>query len=325
MNSRANRVARYLETLGIGLESLVGIYLERSTEMMVSVLAILKTGAAYLPLDLNSPRDRIGLILNQSGARAVLTLRQFKDSLPEDVGSVVCIDAEWDVIANESSENLGNRVDARQLVYVLYTSGSTGQPKGVLIEHRQLLNYTLSIIERFDLEAGTSFAMVQPLTVDSCNTMIYASMLTGGCLHTISREVASDAVLLSEYFERHWISHLKIAPSHLESLHASGNAAAIMPKDRLVIGGESSRWDFVESLHALSPSCRMFNHYGPTEATVGVLTYELQDRSRTSGSVSLGRPLGNTTVFVLDCRLNPLPVGFPGRYIQAATIWREGI
>ena len=198
------------------------------------------------------------------------------------------------------------------LAYVIYTSGSTGQPKGVLIEHRQILNYVQGIADRCGLEPGASFAMVQPLSVDASQTTIFPALISGGTLHVIPKDRAVDALALSEYFSRHPIDLLKIAPSHLAALQTSSHPGQLLPRRWLIVGGEALRRDWFEKFQVLA-ECAIFNHYGPTEATVGMLTYRTAPGENAHGpTVPLGRPLPNTRVYVLDRHLQPVPVGVPG-------------
>ena len=196
---------------------------------------------------------------------------------------------------------------------MIYTSGSTGKPKGVLIEHRQICNYVQGISARCGLEPGASFAMVQPLSVDSSQTMIFPALVSGGCLHVISEDRAVDPQALSGYFCRFPIDMLKIAPSHLAALQTSSHPERLLPRRVLIIGGEASRREWVEQLQTMA-RCAIFNHYGPTEATVGMLTYPVHtdQNGHSASTVPLGRPLPNTQAYVLDRHLYPVPIGVPG-------------
>src|SRR6185503_7111691 len=170
--------------------------------------------------------------------------------------------------------------------------GSTGRPKGVLIEHRQMLNYSAAISERVGYGSG-SMAMVQPLTVDSCGTVIYPSLSQGGVLHLVSKERALDGGGLAEYLRREQIECLKIAPSHLGALAKEVGVGALMPRGQLIIGGEASSWEVVERLAAAAGDCRVFNHYAPTETPVGILCYDVRQERAAAASVVLVRPLGH--------------------------------
>ena len=325
LNDRANRLAHHLERLGVGPERMVGLCVERSTEMVVGLLGILKAGAAYVPLDPKYPKDRLAFMLDDTQATVLVTQQRLLGIMPATDARVVCLDAGWEMIAAEPPENPAVCIEPANLAYVLYTSGSTGRPKGVTVEHQQLWNYTAAILERLQLAPGLSFAMVQPLTVDSCLTSIFPALCTGGVLHVISEERAADAHYLAEYFQYHAVDCLKIAPSHLAALHTASVAQQIMPRQRLVIGGEASRWDWVSALPAVMPNGLVFNHYGPTEATVGVLTFSVEpdEQRQLYVTTPLGRPLANTQIYLLDRRGQPVPVGVPGEiYIGGANVAR---
>lgn len=312
LNRRANQLAHYLKRLGVGPEALVGIYLERSLDMIIALLAIGKAGGAYLPLDTIHAKDRVAFILEDSRALAVLTKGPLSNAITGKI-KVVDLEAERETIDGESGENLIGAAGPGSLAYVIYTSGSTGMPKGVLIEQRQILNYVRGIRERYQLEPGASFAMVQPLFVDSSQTVIFPSLISGGCLHVISEDRAFNPAALGEYFSRFPIDLLKIAPSHLAALQASPHPERLLPRRWLVVGGEVSRWDWMDKLRAMA-SCSIFNHYGPTEATVGMLTYEVRkdENGARSQAVPIGRPLPNTRAFLLDRQLQSVPVGVAG-------------
>ncbi|HEY9901851.1 MAG TPA: amino acid adenylation domain-containing protein, partial [Candidatus Sericytochromatia bacterium] len=212
------------------------------------------------------------------------------------------------------------------LAYVLYTSGSTGQPKGVAIEHQQIQNYLYAILEKLELPAGASFAMVSTFAADLGNTVIFPALCTGGCLHIVSQDRASDPQALAEYFQRHPIDCLKIVPSHLATLLTSSASASILPRQCLVLGGEAASWDLIEKIQQSAPTCRILNHYGPTETTVGVLTYSVKSKhdSYNAKTVPVGRAIANTQVYLLDEQLQPVPIGVPGElYIGGAPLARE--
>jgi amino acid adenylation domain-containing protein len=205
-------------------------------------------------------------------------------------------------------------VRPEHLAYVIYTSGSTGRPKGVCIEHRNIVNYVLGVVERLQLEPGMSYATVSTIAADLGNTVLFPALVTGGCLHVISQERAESQALLSDYFSREKIDVLKIVPSHLAALQSGKNPEQVMPTSRLILGGESSRLERIEGLRALSPKCEIYNHYGPTETTVGVLTYHARAQlpGTRSGTLPLGRPLPNSRVYLLDGEGQPVPIGEQG-------------
>jgi amino acid adenylation domain-containing protein len=334
LNRRANQLAHYLQRLGVGPEVLVGLCLERSVEILVGMLGILKAGGAYLPLDPMLPPERLAGMLADAQPRVLLAQQrlvaglQMADCEPNSAFRhpvVVCLDTDWAEISRESAENASSGVGPENLVYVLFTSGSTGRPKGVAVEHRQLSNYLQGVLERLALPAGASYATVTTLAADLGNTAIFPALATGGCLHVIRRERAADAAALAEYCSHHVIDCLKIVPSHLSALLGAARSAQVLPRRRLVLGGEASSWELISQVRELAPECQILNHYGPTETTVGVLTFpveEGQPEYRTA-TVPLGRPLGNTRVYVLDRHFEPVPVWVAGEvYIGGANVTR---
>jgi amino acid adenylation domain-containing protein len=313
LNRRSNQLAHFLKNSGVGPETLVGLYLERSLEMIVGLLAILKAGAAYVPLDTSHPQQRLEFMLHDAAPTMVLTRRRLIEALPRTSAPAICLDMDWPADRPQSDANPIRCAKPDNLAYVIYTSGSSGTPKGVLIEHRQILNYVHGISERLNLAPGAGFAMIQPLSADSSQTVIFPCLISGGCLHVISEDRASDPRALSQYFSRFPVDLLKIAPSHLAALQISSRPEPLLPRRWLVVGGEVSRWDWMERLQATA-SCSIFNHYGPTEATVGVLTYAVQknQNTRSASTVPIGRPLPNTHAFLLDRHMQPVPIGLPG-------------
>ena len=307
LNSRANQLAHYLRDQGVGPEGLVGLCVPRSLDMIVGLLGILKAGGAYVPLDPVLPQERLDYMLADSTADIVVTAQMLQTAL-SDYRS--CID---NPICQTQSNNLA---------YVLYTSGSTGQPKGVAIEHGQLLNYTQGIVARLNLPKEASFATVSTLAADLGNTVIFAALAAGGCLHVISQERLMQPNLLAAYFNQHSIDCLKIVPSHLAALLTAQQPQQILPRQRLLLGGEACTWALIEKIQSLAPECTVFNHYGPTETTVGVATCELtREQYAEHGAEQwnglaavppIGKPLANSQLYLLDPYRQLVPVGTIG-------------
>lgn len=301
-NLRADHLARRLRRLGARPEVPVALCVDRSVHMVVGLLAILKAGAAYLPVDPSLPEERIAFMLEDARSPLLLTQTALAASFPAGDAQVLCVD---EVVPADFTHAEDEYLPPHpgNLAYVIYTSGSTGRPKGVCVEHRNIVNYTLGIIERLRLEPGMRHAMVSTLAADLGNTVLFPALATGGCLHVISQARSENPELLAEYFEREQIDVLKIVPSHLAALHSVRHAERIMPRRRLVLGGEASRLDWIDQLRKLAPACEIFNHYGPTETTVGVLTFEVGRgplHNTASGTLPLGRPLPNSRVYLLD-------------------------
>jgi non-ribosomal peptide synthetase component F len=245
----------------------------------------------------------------------ILTQEKFQEHLSHLGAAHIRLDADWPVIGQEEESTPVSKARADSLAYVIYTSGSTGRPKGVEVEHRQVVNYVDGILERLKLPAGSSFATVSPLTADLGNTMLYPALATGGTLHIISEDRATDPEALGAYFQDHQPDCLKIVPSHLATLLMGLAPAEVLPQKRVIVGGETCPWHLVEKVQALRPACGIINHYGPTETTVGVTTHQVGAPTRTSSNspgVPIGRPLANSQLYLLDGHKNPVPLGVAG-------------
>jgi amino acid adenylation domain-containing protein len=327
LNQQANQVAYRLRSLGVYPETPVGLYLDRSPEMMVGLLGILKAGGAYLPLDPVTPEARLDLLIADASLEFVLTTSEYLSNLPNRDLKVLCLDQEgWAEFPDEPDPLPASH--AKNLAYILYTSGTTGKPKGVLVEHRQLTSYVYAVVDRYGMASPGAFAMLQPLTVDSCQTMIFPALGWGGTLHLISRERTLNPIALCEYFQNHAIDFLKIAPSHLQALLSAVDPPKLLPRRCLIIGGETSHWNFIEQLIALAPPCAIWNHYGPTETTVGVLTYpvsaEWTAHRPGSATLPLGKPLPNVQIYILDRHARLMPVGVPGELYVGGDLVSRG-
>jgi amino acid adenylation domain-containing protein len=312
LERRAGALAGELGRLGAGPDVAVGLLVERSAELVVAMLAILKAGAAYLPMDSAFPSQRIAYMLADSGATLVVTQRSLMGRFAgTEARSVLLDELDWEGPSNIPQ---GNGAKPENLAYVVYTSGSTGRPKGVAIEHRNIVAYVLDVAERLRLEPGMTYATVSTIAADLGNTVIFPALATGGCLHVLSQERAESPALLCEYFSRERIDVLKIVPSHLAALQSGSRPERAMPARRLILGGEASRLDWIEKLRRLAPQCEIFNHYGPTETTVGVLTCRVgEELPRTrSGTLPLGRPLRGASVYLVDEHGRPVPRGEKG-------------
>ena len=312
LERRANALAAHLRCLGAGPEARVGLYLERSLEMVVALLAVLKAGAAYVPMDVAFPRERLAFMLSDAGVKLVLTQSAMVSRLPSSAAELVCLDEfDW---TNADGAPGDTGVSAENLAYVIYTSGSTGQPKGVCIEHRNIVHYVRAVAERLQLEPGMAHATVSTLAADLGNTVLFPALATGGCLHVVAQERAESRALFAEYLRTNRIDVLKIVPSHLAALQSGGQPEEVMPARRLVLGGEASRLEWIEHLRAAAPHCAIYNHYGPTETTVGVLTYRVGAElpGTPSRNLPLGKPLPDTQIHLLDGAGQPVATGEKG-------------
>jgi len=319
LNARANKLARYLREQGLAASTPVGLFLRRSDEMIITLLGILKAGGAYVALHPDLPKARLEQQLATVKPPLLITQEVLLDRLPEISCQVICLEQEQNAIAHERATNLERRATPTDLIYVIFTSGSTGVPKAVATRHENVVNYTQSIMRKlnladFDAGGGLRMANVSTLSADLGNTPIFAALASGGCLHMVPDDVLLDGKLYGEYGLREKIDLLKIAPSHLRALMATGDPAKVLPPKHLVIGGESLHWDFVQQIRQ-SSRCKILNHYSPTETTIGCLTFETEADSALASAtavVPLGRPIANMKVYVLDQDLQPVPLGVPG-------------
>ncbi len=302
LDRRANALAGRLRAIGVGPGSLVALVFERSPDMVTALLATLKAGAAYVPLDPESPPARLEFLRADSGAALTLDQAALDEILEGSDGGA------------EAGTVPAVPTVPGSLAYVVYTSGSTGRPKGVAIGHLQLSHYVREIVGRLDLAASKSFAMVSTFAADLGNTVLFPALTTGGCLHLVSRERAADAEAFAEYLTRHSIDCLKIVPSHLVALQTASSPERALPRRHLILGGEATTRGVASLFQARRPGCEIFNHYGPTETTVGVATslYRPDSTESEAAPLPLGRPLPGTELYLLDAAFQPVPVGIPG-------------
>jgi len=316
LDLRTARLARRLRSLGAGPEARVAVCLERSPDLVVAILGVLRSGAAYVVLEPDQPPGRRKRILEGSGALALVT----RPRLVPDLDGVPRVGIEE--AKHGDAQGTLDRPEPSSLAYVLYTSGSTGEPKGVAVEHRQLAAYVDAVLERLDLPAGSTFATVTTFAADLGHTSVFGALASGGTLHVVPRELSADPARLAMRFTAHPVDALKIVPSHLAALLAAApRPERVLPRHRLVVGGEAATWELIGRVRELSPGCRILNHYGPTETTVGVLTAILEDPS--GDRPPLGRPLRGNVVRLLDTSLELVPRGIPGEvWIGGAQVAR---
>ncbi len=316
LNRRANQLAHYLRRLGVESETLVGLYLERSLEMVVSILGILKAGGAYLPLDPTYPWDRLAFMLEDSRAPVLLTQAGLVGELLTRGAKIVCVDADWAAIAHESEANPVSGVTADNLAYVIYTSGSTGRSKGVLLQHRGLCNFVIEQSRGFGIEAGSRVLQFASLSFDASVAEIFDVLVRGATLCQASRDTLASVTDLVRLMREQAITAVTLPPSLLALLPADD-----LPALRTVISaGESCP---VEIAIRWSAGRRFINAYGPTEATVGPCWYLVEDADQLGTTVPIGRPIANVQLYVLDEQLQPVPVGVPGElYIGGVCLAR---
>ncbi|MBV9622595.1 MAG: amino acid adenylation domain-containing protein [Acidobacteria bacterium] len=325
LEERSNQLAHYLKQHGVGPDRLVGLCLDRSRETMVALLAVLKAGGAYVPLNPDNPPARLEQQL--AGAVTLITESKLAPRLPQFAGKLVLIDGDQKLWADQPKSAPQSGAGPDNLVYVIYTSGSTGVPKGVAVRHRNLVNYAHFMTRRLGLEKypnGLEFATVSTLAADLGNTSIYPALISGGCLHLVRYEMATDPKQFAAYLSRHPVDVLKIVPSHMQALLHFEQAEKLLPRRYLIFGGEALTPKLVNQIESLAPACEILNHYGPTETTVGSLTLKLTEyalKEAQAATIPIGRPIQNTQTYILDGNFEPVPPGVTGElYIAGAGV-----
>ncbi|MDC8758073.1 non-ribosomal peptide synthetase [Janthinobacterium fluminis] len=322
LNERANRLARHLRGAGIGRDSVVGVFLPRSEHLLVALLAVLKAGAAYLPIDAGLPAQRLDFILRDSAARLLITSAGLAGKLPADADALVLDRFEATLAGNDASD-LGLEVAADDLAYVIYTSGSTGQPKGVMMPHRGLSNYLAHALEVYDRADGIGNPVHSSIAFDATITSLYLPLLTGKQLFIVPEE--DEIACLGELWQNQpGLTLAKITPAHLELLSKILPAGAASHTAVLVIGGEALHANALRFWREHAPAVRVINEYGPTEATVGCCIHDIAaGECGMPGAVPIGRPIRNTRLYVLNEAMQPLPLGAVGElYIGGAGLAR---
>ncbi|MGZ4163608.1 MAG: non-ribosomal peptide synthetase, partial [Tumebacillaceae bacterium] len=308
LNARANQLAHTLHKRGIGPETLVGLYMERSLELMVAVLGIFKSGGAYVPLDPKYPSDRVDFMIEDSQISLLLTQPHLAATVSFDRDAVLSLDADWSTIADESVENADYGVTADTLAYVIYTSGTTGRPKGVMITHRGLFNFFYGEYSILDLGTNKRVLQFASINFDTSLSELFDTFLTGATLVLATGEASLPGRHLIDLVRDQKITHLMMGPATLATLPVDE-----LPDVEVVIaGGEASTSELVARW---ARAKRFYNAYGPTEATIGV-TLELLDAD--APRVVIGRPMPNVQFYVLDPQLQPVPVGVAGELLIAS-------
>ena len=283
-----DKYASVFQAMGAKPDTIIALCLPRTMECLVSLLSVLKSGAAYLPLDPEQPIARLQQIIDDAEPIILIT------ELTKLAANQCCSLSQ---LNDEQAQQTLTDVDIKphHLAYVLYTSGSTGVPKGVQVEHQQISHYSQSVIKQLNLPTQSNYGLISSLMADLGNTMLFPAWLTASCVHLLDKNEANDGAALATYMQTSPLDCLKIVPSHLEALLVSGNN--ILPNKVLVLGGENVQLSLIELLKSLSPDCKIFNHYGPTETTVGVMIGEVDLETANS---NLSATIGTNHVLLLD-------------------------
>jgi amino acid adenylation domain-containing protein len=312
LDQKSNQLANYLINQGVKQNSFVPICIQPSLEMIIGILGILKAGAAYIPIDPEYPTTRIKYLTDESKSPLIISssemLNKLKDSVEIDV---IELNNDKHLIWNEKVSKPSLLVKPDDLIYIIYTSGSTGNPKGVMIEHRSIVDYLFGLKTKLtDLTSCKSFALGSAISTDLGNTTLFSALTLGAELHIFAKDRFNNIDYIHNYFKESKIDFLKIVPSHWKYL--TKNNKELFPEKVLMFGGESLPGEFIKNIVQSGAACKIVNHYGPTETTIGKLVHIIDKNYDYPVTVPIGKPFSNTSVHVLNKHLKYCAVGVPG-------------
>src|SRR6266511_2065148 len=312
LERRANRLGNYLRKMGVGREEVVGICADRTAEMVIAMLGVMKAGAAYVPIDGSYPDERVRYMLEDAGVRVMLTQGEAGGRVEEKwvKGEVINLERRWEEIGEESDESPGMETGEDNLAYVIYTSGSTGKPKGVSISRRGLANSTCARLH-FYREPVSSFLLVSPFGFDSSVAGIYWTLCQGVTLVLPPEGLEREPVQLLRLMEENNTSHLLCLPTLYSWLLTESRPGQMNSLKCVIVAGEACPSEVVERRRAALACAELFNEYGPTEGTVWSSVYgDCVKHPRVP--TPIGKPIANTQMYILDEEQEPAPVGVRG-------------
>jgi amino acid adenylation domain-containing protein len=308
LERRSNQLAHHLRRLGVGPEARVGLLLERSVEMMVVLLGVMKAGGAYLPLDPAYPVERLEWMLKDAGASVLLTHRGLRGHLGDFAGEVVEVEDEWAQIAGESEQAPVDLVCGENLAHVLYTSGTTGRPKGVAVLHRGVVRLVWEA-EYMSFGAGAAMLHVGSISFDAATLEFWGPLLNGGRCVMLPEQIATPRVI-GEAVARHRVTAAVLTTALFNAVIDEG-PEALAGMRQLLVGGEEICGGHVRRAQKALPGLEITNVYGPTESTA-IASCHLAGQVREDEEIPIGRPINNTRIYVLSRELNPTPLGVIG-------------
>ncbi|HEU5227047.1 MAG TPA: amino acid adenylation domain-containing protein, partial [Ktedonobacteraceae bacterium] len=316
LEQQATLLANKLVRLNVGPEVCVGLCMERSIEMVIGLLAILKSGGAYVPLEPGYPTERLAFMIQDAAVRLVLTQEKYRERLPRQEGyEKICLDSrDWkETETKQQVERVANKVRPEHLAYVMYTSGSTGVPKGVMVPHRGVVNYLWWCIQAYQIAQGVGSVLHSPLSFDLTVTSLFAPLLVGRSVTLIESRVGAESLLQVLEEQEKAYSLLKLTPAHLDFLQEVWQGRQQRWDLRvMVIGGEALRQEKINFWRERAQGVQLINEYGPTETVVGCSVYNATQDKEKVGPVPIGRPIANTRLYVLDHDQQVVPIGVGG-------------
>ncbi len=308
LNHKANQLASVLISSGIKEEEIVGLITDISFEMIIGIIGILKAGGAYLPLDPEYPSDRIGYLLRDSEANLLVTHSSYKGSTAFE-GKEIFLDAEIEYTGDTA--NISGRAKPESLAYVMYTSGSTGIPKGVMIQHNSVVNQLYFLSTLMNLDLSYNHILMAPYTFDASVKHIFLSLTTGGKLHLVPKAMKTNPLVLTSYMHKHNINIMNVVPSLMSVLVENIEPETKLHFKCIMLAGEVFSQKLYQRIKSTIAVDRVFNIYGPTEATINATYYECKE-NEAADTLSIGKPMLNYRIYILDDEQRPLPVGVPG-------------
>jgi len=305
LNERANQLAHCLRERGVGRDTMVGMCLHRSPNLMIALLGILKAGGAYVPLDPAYPEGRLEFMLQDSGAPLLVTEKSLADKIPAAAGAIICIDEIAPELSKRSTANPESITQPEDLAYVIYTSGSTGKPKGVLVPHRSVVNLLASVAKTPGVTSDDVVLAITTVSFDIAVSEVILPLTVGAKMVLVSRETASDGARLLRTIHDQKVTFIDATPATWRLLLAAGWEGT--PGLTAICTGEAMPLDLAQSL--TGRAARVWNGYGPTETTVWSSFYEVPANIK---RVLIGRPVANTAAYVLDSNCQPVPIGVSG-------------
>jgi amino acid adenylation domain-containing protein/thioester reductase-like protein len=332
LNQKANQLANYLQNCGVTSEVLVGLYLERSLDILIAILAILKAGGAYLPLDPKYPQTRLTDILNDSQVSIILTQEKLLTSLSSPLprgetpltpyqGKIILLDTDLTIISQQNIETPISAIKPDNLAYVIYTSGSTGKPKGVMITHQNIVNHATSIIDKYQINSHDRILQFTTFIFDVAAEEIFPAWLSGATLIICPQEMVTNLIEFSQFLAQESLTVVNLPTPYWQEwvLEIDRKVSQIPDSLRLVITGSDqvlpeklALWQ--KLVTEKRQNIQWINAYGLTETTITSTVYQLpvNYQLNTTHSVPIGRPIANTEIYILDQNLQPVPIGIPG-------------
>ena len=321
-DTRINQMANYLKDRGVGRNVVVGIYMDRSLEMLVALYGVLKAGGTYLPLEPSYPMERLTFMLNDAQVKVVVTQHSLKETIENHNLSIVDLKSEWEQIAKERCQGSPGGIRGEDIAYVIYTSGSTGNPKGVMISHANLVNYVLWAKSNYLKEEALDLPLFSSPSFDLTVTSIFVPLIAGGKIVVYDQQEKGGDLAILRVIQDDAVDVVKLTPSHLALFKDKNFPDSRLKK--LILGGEDLKTDLARTTtDVFGGDIEIYNEYGPTETTVGCMIHKYDPREDLGASVPIGKGAAGAQIYVLDSYLNPVPEGVVGEiYISSPGVAR---